>query len=140
MRRSFSLTFETYMSFVSEGIKFYGSRGTKSVFIAHASSTIITYLGLVLEGGAPGLGFGDLWLQQAVLSVELKGQLTALLGRCALLPAIRDLALLLLDTIVLGEVMECRSGPVLLYAILLRVGAIQGSGCQQLAYGGRSLR
>jgi hypothetical protein len=114
MTMSFCLMSETYSSFVFEDIKVYGGRGTKSVCITHAYSTIITYLCLELEGGAQGLHFRDLRLQQAVLSEELKGQLTALLRRCALLPAMWNLTLLLLDTIVLDEVMEFRSDLVLL--------------------------
>jgi hypothetical protein len=105
------------MSFSFEDIKFYGGGGTKSVFIAHASSTIITYLCLELEGGAHGFDFRDLRLQQAVLSEELKGQLTAIFWRCALLPASWNLALLLLDKIVLDEMMESCSGPVLLQCL-----------------------
>lgn len=79
-----------------------------------------------MEGGAHRLDLGDLGLQQAILGEELESQLTALFGRCALLPAIWDLALLLLDAIVLNEVMESRSGPVLLHAVLLHVGVVHG--------------
>jgi hypothetical protein len=102
------------MSFVFEDINFYGGGGTKSVLIAHASSTIITYLCLVLEGGEHGLEFRDFGLQKAALSEKLEGQLTALFWPCVLLPVIWKLALQLLDTIVIDEVMGFCSDLVLL--------------------------
>ena len=88
----------------------------------------MTYLCLELDGGAHGLDFDNLRLQHAVLMEELKGQVTTLLRRYTLLPAIGNSALLLLDTIVLDEMIESYSGSVLLHAILLRVGLVQLSG------------
>jgi hypothetical protein len=73
----------------------------------------MNYLCLELEGSVHGQDFGFLRVQQAVLSEVLKGQLTALFWRFALLPAFWNLALLLLDTIVLYEVIESQSSLVL---------------------------
>ena len=68
----------------------------------------MTYFCLELEGAAHELEFGNVRLQQAVVSEDLKGQPTALFCRCVLLLYV--LVLLLLDTIVLDEVMESHSG------------------------------
>lgn len=83
--------------------------------ILYAYRTVVTYLFLEQEDGAHGLDFGGLWPQLAVLSEQPKGQRTALFWRCVLLPAIWDLALQLLDKIVIDEVMGFCSGPVLLH-------------------------
>ena len=79
-----------------------------------------------LEGGSHRLDLWDIGLEEAVLGEELQSELAALVGRRRLLPSCWDLALLLLDAIVLDKVVNAGGGATLLHAVLLHVWVVHG--------------